>query len=183
MNEVSHGFRFSLRAFLLLVLFVSVFAAFPVTLMFVAWIAPFSGTAVGLVAFLFVRRATSSTNTENCWPSFVGWLIVCLALSPVVACWFIRHRWVNGFGDDAWPRPFPYPDFLLLGIHDWWDRLHPAGPDFIKIHGEFYAVLLGTNVLLFVACLVCGAVCGYVFRNGDFFAAARRPTTHGCNAE
>jgi hypothetical protein len=135
------------------------------------------------MAFVLVWRVTRPSSSENSWPSIVGWFIAYLALLPVVGCWFIRHRWVNAFDDDRWPIPFPYPDLFLLEIHDWWDRLNPAGPSEVKIHGEFYAVLLGTNALFLVACIACGAICGYVFRNGDFVAAARRLTRHGRKAD
>jgi hypothetical protein len=124
-----------------------------------------------------------SDRTAAHWPTLLGWFIASLALLPVIGCWFIRHRWVTAFDDALWPRPFPYPDLFLMKIHDWWDRLHPAEPGFLKIHGEFYAVLLGTNVLFLASCLAGGAVCGYVFRNIDFVSATRCLTKLGCRAE
>ena len=176
MNVVTLRFRFSLRTLLLAVFLFSVIAAFPVTVWFVAAIAPVSGPAVGVVAFLLVPRTARPDCAASRWPSFRGWFIACLGMLAVIGCWFIRHRWVTAFDDDRWPRPFPYPDLFLLEIHDWWDRLHPAGPGYLKIHGEFYAVLLGTNVLFLLACVVAGTVCGYIFRNSDFVPAAPRLT-------
>jgi hypothetical protein len=64
MNEVSHRFRFRLRTLLLVVLFVSIVTAFPVTLVFVAWIAPLAGPAAGLMAFVLVWRVTEQTPRE-----------------------------------------------------------------------------------------------------------------------
>lgn len=158
-NDVSRLFRIDLRTLLLVVLLIFVVTVFPVVLIFVAFLAPLTGPAIGLSSAVIVWEMRS-LHKANRWPSVGGWISVCLVLLPVLTCWFIRHRWVNAIGDHDWPRPFPYPDVLLLEVHDWWDRLHPAGPGDLKVDGEFYAVLLGTNILFVVACIVCGAVCG-----------------------
>lgn len=173
MNEAPHGFRFSLATLLLVVCIVSVVAAFPVTLMFFVWLAPLCGPVLGLCLGFVVWHAARPQNSAHRWPPVLGWFAACLALLLVLGCWFIRHRWINGFDDNAWPRPFPYPDLLLLEIHDWWDRLHPAPAGSLKIDGEFYAVLLGANALFLFACLVCGVVCGRVLRTCDLAAVVR----------
>lgn len=44
--------------------------------------------------------------------------------------------------DDAWPRPFPYPDLWLAWLNNYFDRRHPARPGTIKLHGEIARVQL-----------------------------------------
>ena len=39
--------------------------------------------------------------------------------------------------DPSWPRPWPYPDGWLSAVERWFDARNPAGPNAIKIHGEF----------------------------------------------
>jgi hypothetical protein len=179
MNRVSHQSRVWLRTLLVLIPVIALFTAFPVAFHFVAWTAPFTGITLGVVAFVLVWRAARPGRGESGEPSVPEHFIACLAFLPVVGAWFVRHRWLAAFEDDRWPRPFPYPDLLLLEIHDWWDRLHPAGPGAWKYHGEFYAVLLGTNVLFLFACATAGVFCGYGFRNCDIIGAVRRLTPSG----
>jgi len=175
MNQPPARFRFTIRALLIVVFAVAICFAFPIVPLCVAWFVPLSGPLFAFAAFLFVRSATrpDSTDSPLQWPSLTGWIALCVASLPLIVTWFIRHRWVHAFDVD-WPRPFPYPDRLLLEIHDWWDRLHPAADGLIKVHGEYHSVLLGTNALVLLACLIFGAVCGYVFRNGAFLVTLRR---------
>ena len=175
MNPEPTRFRFGLRSLLALVLVVAVLSAFPSALYALIWPVWITGPTIALVFFLLVRNATRSKSIR--WPQRSGWIGTSLAALPLFCSWFTRHRWVNAFDDNQWPRPFPYPDVWLGRIHDWWDRLHLAGPDSIKIHGEYYAVLFGINCLVIVAFIVVGAVAGYVFRDGDFLAASRRLTS------
>jgi hypothetical protein len=180
MKQPAIRFRFTIRASIVLVFIVAVCSAFPVVPLVIASFVPYSGPLLAFAAFLFVRGATRSSDADRLpqWPSLMGWFALCVASLPLIALWFVRHRHVSCWHDPKWPRGFPYPDVYLIQIHDWWDRLHPAEPGTIKIHGEYYTVLHGINFFVLLACLIFGAVCGYVFQNGDFLAAARRLTRH-----
>ena len=175
MNPHSSRFRFGLRSLLALVFVVAIFAAFPFLLHVLAWLVWFTGPLIAVCVFQMTRNATctNSPNDAERWPGLVAWLVLGCTAIPFIACWFIRHRWINAFSDDRWPRPFPYPDAYLLEIHDWWDRLHPV-TDGLKIHGEYDAVLQRINTLVLLACVVFGVIAGYVFRDVDFRAASRR---------
>ena len=175
MNPHSSRFRFGLRSLFALVFVVAIFAAFPILLHVLVWLIWFTGPSIAIFIFLITRNATytNSPTAAERWPRLAGWLVLACAAIPFVACWFIRYRWITAFSDDRWPRPFPYPDVYLLQIHDCWDRLHPV-TDGIKIHGEYYAVLQDINTLVLIACVAFGALAGFLFRDGDFIAAARR---------
>jgi hypothetical protein len=166
--------RFGLRTLLALVFGVAVLAAFPSAPCALIWQVWITGPLIALVFFLLIRNATRSANVR--WPQRSAYVGVALAFVPLFCCLFTRHRWVSVFHDDRWPRRFPYPDAYLTHIHDWWDRLHPAVPGSIKIHGEYFAVLFGVNCFVVLAFGFVGAVAGYVFRDGDFLAASRRLT-------
>jgi hypothetical protein len=170
-------FRFTIRALLILLFAVAICFAFPIVPLCIACFIPLSGPLTAIAAFFFVRSATRSDDTGSRfhWPGVAGWIALCGGALPLIVTLFIYHRWVHAFDTD-WPRPFPYPDRLLLAIHDWWDRLHPAADGAIKLHGEYFTLLLGINVLVLLACFIFGAVCGYVFRHGSFLAAWRRWT-------
>ena len=85
-------------------------------------------------------------------------MLVCL-----LSLW-LRLRWVASFFDDAWPRPFPYPDEIMMVFHDWLDSRYPASPGCIKLKGELYRVWLCLDVAAFTSCTVLGAVLGLVCR-------------------
>lgn len=157
--------RFGIRSLLAMVLVASIFAAFPVLLLVVLWPIWFTGPLIALATFAIVRNAIRSDPDETTYhpPSLAGWIVLSIAFTPLLASWFIRHRWVNVFVDKNWPRQFPYPDHYLVRIHAWWDRLNPAPPGTLKLHGEYFVVLQGANALVLVACLICGVVAGYVF--------------------
>jgi hypothetical protein len=180
MKQTPTRFRFTIRALFVLVVIVAVCSACPLVPLFIAFFVPYSGPLLAFATFLFVRGATRSGDADALpqWPSLPGWFSVCVASLPLVATWFVRHRHVSCWHDPKWPRGFPYPDIYLVQIHDWWDRLHPPEPGAFKIHGEYYTLLHGINFLVLLACLIFGAVCGAVFRNADFLAAARRLTRH-----
>jgi hypothetical protein len=46
------------------------------------------------------------------------------------------------FFDLAWPRGWPYPDCWLYELDVAFDRMNPAPPDNIKLHGELARVRL-----------------------------------------
>lgn len=137
-----------------------------------------SGPTVLLTSFCLVRWLSHSPTGRPVprLASFRGWCAALLAVVPLAFSVFVRQRWLVGWHDPDWPRGLPYPDFFLSEVHDWWDHLHPAGP-YMKICGEYYAVLRGVNVMALVCCLLSGAACGYVFRNADFAAVTLRLLT------
>ncbi len=168
--------RFSLRSLLVLTFVVAVITAnWQNVFGFVLYCLVVSGPALFLASFFLARRLSCSASRPPSLPavSLGGWIAVLIAIVPLALSVFVRRRWVVGWNDPNWPRQFPYPDLLLVEIHDWWDRLHPAGP-YLKIHGEYYAVLMGVNVMAMIACALTGTVCGYVFRNASLSAAVVR---------
>ncbi len=96
-----------------------------------------------------------------------SWAWVLLALSACVLVFWIRYRWV--VDDPSWPRPFPYPDKVLMAFHDLLDRMDPPPPGHIKLEGEFYLVLCYLNVLVFAMSGLVGAAVGISFRQAYLF--------------
>jgi hypothetical protein len=176
MNERPLRFRFGIRTLFVAVLLVAICAAFPLPLIFVAWRVPLTGPVMLFAAFLVVRILSRSSMHQEAKrrATLSGWFAAWLALLTLALLLFVRHRWVDGHNDPAWPRPFPYPDLFLLETHDWLDCLNPPPADSFKIHGEYYTVLLGINSFVIIACGLQGAVCGYVFRNVPFLPVAHR---------
>ena len=157
--------RFGIQSLLAFTFVVAINFAFPDLRDVLLWMVWITGPAAALLVFWVVRGMTHCHLRR--WPRTSGWSSVLISALALFACLFIRHRWVNAHNDDDWPRALPYPDTYLVQVHDWWDRLHPAAPNAIKIHGEYYSILYGVNGLLFAAFLVFGAVAGYVFRDTD----------------
>ncbi|MEM6333840.1 MAG: hypothetical protein AAF823_10930 [Planctomycetota bacterium] len=60
--------------------------------------------------------------------------------------------------DDNWPQPFPSPDAWLYPLHDWYDRMNPVGPGFIKMNGEVARVRITVEIA--IACSVLPAIVG-----------------------
>lgn len=54
---------------------------------------------------------------------------------------WIRYRWIIARDNPDWPRPWPYPDTVLLAFHNWLDAQLPAGSGQLKLHAEYYNVL------------------------------------------
>lgn len=94
----------------------------------------------------------------------LSWVRISLAV-VVVACvlsvW-CRHRWIASYYDDGWPRGWPYPDELLLSVHDWIDLKYPAGPGEFRIHGEIYTVWRYLNLISLALCTAAGGLLGCV---------------------
>lgn len=171
--------RFGLRSLLLLVLFVALVAAnraraLDFVLHFLI-IAPVSALLTFVTAFwlVYALRGTSPGGFSPRLSSPWRWPLLGLASLPLAAALFALQRWRTGWQDAHWPRPFPYPDDLLVAIHDWWDRTHPAPPGYIKIHAEYYPVLFMIDTAVLLASALLGSVCGSLFRNVDFVAALR----------
>jgi hypothetical protein len=80
-------------------------------------------------------------------------------LMCLLSLW-LRYRWLASFRDDAWPRPFPYPDEVLLVFHDWLDAKYPSPGRYIKIHGEFYTVWQYLDLATLGLCALVGTVLG-----------------------
>ncbi len=133
-----------------------------------------SGPVLFLASFHQVRWLSRSRGSPppSHLASLRGWVAAILAIVTLVLSVCLRQRWVTGWQDPRWPRKLPYPDLFLQGLHDWWDRLHPAGP-YLKMCGEYYAVLMGVSVVALVACVLSGLVCGYAFRNAKLNIAAQ----------
>jgi len=57
-------------------------------------------------------------------------------------CAWCLHRFSTStfIHDKLFPRAWPYPDWLLMELNDYFDKLYPASPDSIKIHGEIARV-------------------------------------------
>lgn len=91
----------------------------------------------------------------------VGLLIAVITCASSL---WVRHRWVASFYDDAWPRSWPYPDEIILVFHDWLDSKYPAGPGYLKLHGEFHTVWLYLNLTALALCSLVGALLGFVAR-------------------
>jgi hypothetical protein len=164
-----------LRSLLGLVFIVAMFAVFPILLHASVWLVWFTGPVIAICTFLLARNATRTNLPPGVErrPRLGGWFMLACSAIPLPASIFIRRRWIIAFSDDQWPRPFPYPDVYLMRLHDWWDRLHPV-TDGLKIHGEHYAVLQGTNILVLIASAVFGLFGGYVFRDVEFVGDLRR---------
>lgn len=84
-------------------------------------------------------------------------ILIFVALPTAYLIW-ARHRWCN-LSPHEIDRQLPYPDPLLLQIHNWLDKRNPS-PGFIKIHGEYYTLwsILDRTVLAVVS--VCGFFLG-----------------------
>ena len=152
-------FRFGLRTLLFAFSIVAICAACPGLFTVLAWPIRVTGPTAVAAAFIVVRRLTP--NHTRCSVSN-RWIFLFSAAIPLCGFMFARHRWLNAFRDTLFPRPLPYPDVYLVQIHDWWDRLHPVEPTSMKIHGEYYSVLLGINALLFFSCVLFGGVAGLI---------------------
>src|SRR5262245_50468358 len=76
----------------------------------------------------FIRRVMFAVSV----PFLISatYLLWCLQrFSPPV---FVR--------DKAFPRSWPYPDWLLLALNDYFVKMYPAPPGTIKLHGEIARV-------------------------------------------
>jgi hypothetical protein len=125
-----------------------------------AWlVAFFAGFVVGsLIARVIAPRPVRNVVIALSW--------IFLIVASVSTCYLLwsRHRWLNinsHFASNNL-RPLPFPDFLLLGYHDWLDARRPAPPGSIKIHGEFYTVLLTLDLLVIAFFGLLGALLGIV---------------------
>lgn len=182
MNELSRNrFQFSLRSLFAFVFVAALIAAnWSFVASFFLWWFVLTGPMLVLTSFCVVRWLSrpSSPPASPRFASYLGWFAALLAFAQLAFCVFVRHRWVDPWNDAMWPRGFPYPDLFLMEIHDRWNRLNPAPPGSIKIHGEYFAVYRCITGIALGACLLFGMVCGYVFRQANFFAAmARKPAS------
>jgi hypothetical protein len=57
--------------------------------------------------------------------------------------------------DKSFPRPWPYPDWLLIELNDYFDKLYPAPFGSIKMHGEIARVLASITLVTLVL-IACG---------------------------
>ena len=152
MNEPSKRLQFSLRNLLLLVLVISVLVAFPIIPVLLIFAGPLTGPVCALLILLAIRRGFQPRGDSG-RVSMSAKFMSCAAFAPVLAALLIQLRWTELWNDNEWPRPFPYPDTALMAVHDWWDRLNPD-PGGLKIHGEYFAVLLALNSLVFASWLL-----------------------------
>jgi quinol-cytochrome oxidoreductase complex cytochrome b subunit len=68
-------------------------------------------------------------------------LSVPFLLGALYFFWCMRRFTAQTFvHDKEFPRAWPYPDWVLLGLNDYYDKLDPAPPNSIKIHGEVMRV-------------------------------------------
>lgn len=129
-----------------------------------------------LVRWLHVPAESNSPRPKRNWQL---WLLPAIASLLVAVAVFCRYRWLVVVDDPLWPRPYPYPDQLLVDWHNWWDRLHPPPPDTFKIHGEHYTVLRFLNVIVASACALLGTVCGFCFPDVSVYSATSGEETSG----
>ena len=91
--------------------------------------------------------------------------IVVISLCIAATILWSRHRWFGWFYDEYWPpKTFPYPDAMLARFHDWIDATFPATDGSLKIHGEFYSVLICLNILAWSASAWFGFQLGLILR-------------------
>jgi hypothetical protein len=71
-------------------------------------------------------------------------------------CAWCLHRFSPStfIHDKSFPRAWPYPDWLLLDLNDYFNKLYPAPAGFIKLHSEIERVQISVIVveLLLIAC-------------------------------
>ncbi|MCZ7645989.1 MAG: hypothetical protein M5U26_12010 [Planctomycetota bacterium] len=89
-------------------------------------------------------------------------LLLCFSYSV----WGMYRSGAGGFEDEMFPRPFPYPDSLLLEYALWLDARNPTPPNSIKFHGEWPTVWLTCLILAMVFLVGLGF---------SVFQALRRP--------
>lgn len=93
--------------------------------------------------------------------SFIGFMLLVVSTFTVLYVIWARQRWLPVLFEDAtWPRDWPYPDYILLGFHDWLDARYPAPPGSMKIHGEIYRVEQSLHFLTIVSLGVCSFMLG-----------------------
>ena len=115
-----------------------------------------------------IRTASSDIDASATRFSLARVSLPIAVLACMMLLW-LRHRWVALFYDRAWPRPFPYPDEIMLVFHNWLDALYPAEPGYIKMEGEIYTVYAYLNTVALILCAFVGAILGFVCRkNGPF---------------
>lgn len=133
-------FQFSLRMFLAVVTVIALLIPSSEYLAELAFEYFHLTTAVcAVITFGLAQYAQSTEETQGGrrW----RWLItVVLLLVATYALWS-HYRWTNTRRLDNWPQPLPYPDQILIAIHDWIDRTWPAPFGMIKIRGEYYTIL------------------------------------------
>lgn len=158
-------FQFSLRS---LLIFTTLFAlVFPFRHDILQWILEHDylpRVLALVVAFVFGRRI--GPGAESFRSSRRLRLMTCAAtvsaFSLLAFALFTRHRWLaEPLGQLGFPQDWPYPDKLLLAIHDWIDARRPTSPGYFKIHGEFYTVLAIFNAFVVLAVSAAGVTLGF----------------------
>lgn len=159
-------FRFSLRTLLVSVVIAAILAAVPELITWTIHFAWLTGPIIGLCVFAIVANKPRTPDAKiSRQRRVLEWFLLSTMVVFVVATGFANIRWQFFFHATGLPRGFPYPDPYLMQIHDWWERLHPPPPGFVKLHGEYNFVLQLTNAAFFIAQLLFFAAAGYVFRS------------------
>ena len=65
-------------------------------------------------------------------------LVALIAISFYV--FWARYRWHVVWFDLSFPRPWPWPDQLLMNYRDWLDARNPLPPGYLKIYDEYCRV-------------------------------------------
>jgi hypothetical protein len=127
-------------------------------------------TMLIIVMFSFVvgqrkRSALVSDSARLSQRLIIQFVFLVLVSLSAVVIWS-RYRWLALFDDSLWPRALPFPDAILLAFHDWMNAKYPSPPGHLKLHGEYYSVLLCLNVSAWFIVLVSGFYLGVFFRTG-----------------
>lgn len=103
-------------------------------------------------------------------------MIVIGALGAAYFWWACYRTSQSVLYHSSTPQPFPSPDVWLWPLHDWYHRMFPVAPGFIKLHGEIGKLRTTVESALFL--------CLFIFGSGILSLLRRGPIYHDgrCNS-
>jgi hypothetical protein len=141
------------------------------------WIIPPSALTIGFLAGRLLSCLVARGPVRNVVIA-VSWIFLILASTAICYIAWCRYRWLNyPFLWYHTRRPRPFPDLLLIDYHNWLDVRRPVPPGTIKIHGEFYTVLLTLDVFSLAFFGLVGMLLGIVAPGLPRWLAARMTHT------
>jgi hypothetical protein len=168
LDESSHRLQFTLKTILALMAGLGI--AIANWRLVLAFTSGFFWPTTIAVAYVFVLIGYSARSLLMPPSSGIARRTMLRAIFVISFCiaatlLWSRHRWFGWFDDEYWPpKTFPYPDAMLVAFHDWIDATFPATDSSIKIHGEFYSVLISLNILAWSASAWFGFQLGLLLR-------------------